>query len=115
LCVEGRTWISTRPDVTSQTEGDTQGMNQVDSNNCILRLAADSTKEACPRERCAFWEAGGAVLDGGCVIERLGVDVRRPVLAVYLLETRERIERARDLAEAERAHAEFSRRIGREL
>ena len=101
--------------MTSQTEGDTQSMNQVDSNNCILRLAVDGAKEACPRERCAFWEPGGAVLEGGCVIERLGVDVRRPDLAVYLLETRERLEGARDLAEAERAHAEFSRRIGREL
>jgi hypothetical protein len=49
------------------------------------------------------------------LIERLGVDVRRPDLAAYLLETRRRLEQARDLAEAERAHLEFSRRIGREL
>jgi hypothetical protein len=49
------------------------------------------------------------------LIERLGVDVRRPDLALYLLETRERLDQARNLAEAERAHAEFSRRIGREL
>ena len=43
------------------------------------------------------------------------VDVHRPDLALYLLETRERLDQARNLAEAERAHAEFSRRIGREL
>jgi hypothetical protein len=49
------------------------------------------------------------------LIERLGVDVRRPDLAAYLLETRGRVEQARDLAEAERAHLEFSRRVGREL
>jgi hypothetical protein len=49
------------------------------------------------------------------LIERLGIDVRRPELATYLLETRERLEQARDLSEAEAAHAEFSRRIGREL
>jgi hypothetical protein len=89
-------------------------MNQVDSKSCMLRLAVDGTVEPCPRERCAFWEPGGAVLEAGCLIERLGVDVRQPDLAAYLLETRERLEQARDLAEAERAQADFSRRIGRE-
>jgi len=49
------------------------------------------------------------------LIERLGVDVRQPDLAAYLLETRSRLEQARDLAEAEEAHREFSRRLGREL
>jgi hypothetical protein len=90
-------------------------MNQVTSKDCTLRLAADGIKEPCPRERCAFWEPGGAVLEGTCLIERLGVDVRRPDLAAYLLETRKCLEQARDLAAAERAHAEFSRRLGREL
>lgn len=90
-------------------------MNQVDSKNCMLRLAVDGTEEACPRERCAFWEPGGAVVEGSCLIERLGVDVRRPDLAQYLLETRACLARARDLDKAERAHAEFSRRLGREL
>jgi hypothetical protein len=90
-------------------------MNQIASKDCMLRLAADGTKEACSGERCAFWEPGGAVVEGTCLIERLGVDVRRPDLADYLLETRECLEQARDLAEAERAHSEFSRRIGLEL
>jgi len=49
------------------------------------------------------------------LIEGLSVDVRRQDLAAYLLETRERLERARDQSEAERAHREFSRRIGRDL
>jgi hypothetical protein len=90
-------------------------MSQIEQENCTLRLNAEATTEACPRELCAFWEPGGAVVEGRCVIERLGADARRPDLAAYLLETRERLERARDLAEAERAHREFSRRIGREL
>ena len=90
-------------------------MSQVERENCRLRLIAEGKTEPCPRERCSFWEAGGAVLQGGCVIDRLGVDLRRADLAVYLLETRERLEQARDLAEAERAHLEFSRRLGREL
>jgi hypothetical protein len=90
-------------------------MSQIEQKNCTLRLTAEATTEACPRERCAFWEPGGAVVAGRCIVERLGVDVRRPDLAAYLLETRERLDQARDLAEAERAHREFSRRIGREL
>jgi hypothetical protein len=36
-------------------------------------------------------------------------------LAAYLLETRERLEQARDLSEAEAAHRHFSSRIGLEL
>jgi hypothetical protein len=49
------------------------------------------------------------------LIERLGVEVRRSDLAAYLLETRRRLEEARDLSEAEAAHREFSRRVGLEL
>ena len=90
-------------------------MSQVERENCPLRFAAEGKAEPCPRERCSFWEAGGAVVQGGCLIDRLGVDVRRADLAAYLLETRERLEQARDLTEAERAHLEFSRRLGREL
>jgi hypothetical protein len=82
--------------------------------NCTLPLA-QGTVEPCTGDRCAFWEPGGAVATAGCLIERLGVDVRRPDLAAYLLETRERLEEARDLSEAEAAHREFSERIGLEL
>ena len=71
--------------------------------NCTLHLAQGAT-EPCTGERCAFWESGGAVAAGGCLIERLGVELRRgPDLA------------ARDRCEAEAAHREFSRRIGYEL
>jgi hypothetical protein len=90
-------------------------MNQIEPKTCTLRLVAHGHAEQCPRERCAFWEPGGAVVGGACLIERLGVDVRRPDLAAYLLETQERLEQARDLAEAEEAHRQFSRRIGRDL
>lgn len=90
-------------------------MSQIEQENCTLRLIAEGTTEVCPRELCAFWEPGGAVAHGHCLIERLGSDVRRPDLAAYLLETRERLDRARDQAEAARAHRQFSRRIGREL
>ena len=71
--------------------------------------------ELCSQQRCAFWEEGGAVVEGGCVIERLGPDVRNPDVAGYLVEVRERLDQARDRSEAERAHREFVRRIGLEL
>jgi hypothetical protein len=90
-------------------------MNEIEAPSCTLRLAAHGRSERCPRELCGFWEQGGAVVAGACVIERLGVDARRPDLAAYLLEVRERLDQARNLREAEAAHREFSRRIGLEL
>jgi hypothetical protein len=90
-------------------------MSQTDSRNCTLALNAEGRTEACRRERCAFWEPGGAVLPGTCLIERIGVDVRETGLAKYLLETRRRLDDARDLAEAEAARLEFARRLGPQL
>jgi hypothetical protein len=90
-------------------------MNRTEPNHCALRLTAEGRTEPCPRERCAFWEPGGAVVEGACLIERLHVDLRRHGVAAYLLETRGRLERCRDLAEAEQAHRDFARRIGYEL
>jgi hypothetical protein len=90
-------------------------VSQIEPKTCTLRLVAQGQVELCLRERCAFWEPGGAVVEGACVIDRLGVDVRQADLAEYLLETRERIECARDLSEAEAVHREFSRRLGRDV
>jgi len=90
-------------------------MSQIDRTNCTLRLVAQAQAEPCSRERCAFWEPGGAVVEEGCLLNRLGVDVHRLDLATYLLEVRERLEQARSLAEAEAAQLEISRRVGLEL
>jgi hypothetical protein len=90
-------------------------MNESEPKHCTITLVARGEVEVCPQGRCAFWEPGGAVVGGDCLIERLGVDVRDPELAAYLLETRERLERARDLAEAEEAHREFAHRLGRDV
>ena len=90
-------------------------MSQPEPKPCTLRLAAVGETEICPEERCAFWAPGGAVVKGSCLVERLGVDVRNQDLAAYLPETRERLERARDLAAAEAAHREFARRLGRDV
>lgn len=89
-------------------------MSQIEPKRCTLRLAT-GVLEVCRQGRCAFWEEGGAVVEGGCVIERLGPDVRNPDVAGYLLEVRERLDQARDRSEAEAAHREFVRRIGLEL
>ena len=90
-------------------------MGQTEPRVCALRMAAEGRAESCPKDRCAFWEAGGAVVAGSCLIERLGVELNQPDLAAYLLETREQLEQTRDRAEAEAAHREFSRRIGRDV
>lgn len=82
---------------------------------CTLRLAAHGTAEPCTGERCGFWEAGGAVVDGGCIIERLGIDVSRFDLAAYLLELREQLDEARDRRDADALRSQFARRIGLEL
>ena len=90
-------------------------MSQIEPKTCSLRLVAQGRAELCPHERCSFWEPGGAVVGGMCLLERLHVDLSRPGLADYLLEARERLEQARDLQEAEEAHREFSRRLGRDV
>jgi hypothetical protein len=71
---------------------------------CSLSVAAGNDAE-CPRGWCAFWEPGGAVVEPGCAIERMGIDMRDPQLARYLLELRRELESARD-AEAARAALE---------
>jgi len=90
-------------------------VSQIEPKTCTLRLVAQGLSEECPRDRCAFWEPGGAVVEGSCIVDRLGVELGATDLASYLLEVRERLEQARDMAEAEAAHREFSRRLGRDL
>ena len=90
-------------------------MNEFEPKTCTIRLVAEGQREECPHDRCVFWESGTSWTEGRCVLERLGVDGSRPDLAGYLVETRDRLEQARDLSEAEEAHREFSRRLGRDL
>lgn len=86
----------------------------MEPKRCALRLTT-GVMETCRPQRCAFWEPGGAVVEGGCVIERLGLHIFDPDVARCLLETRERLGQARDSAEAEAAHHELARRTGLEL
>jgi hypothetical protein len=62
---------------------------------CTLSVVAGDD-EVCPRGWCAFWEHGGAVVEGGCAIERLGTRIDDPQLARHLLELRRGLERIRD-------------------
>jgi hypothetical protein len=90
-------------------------MNHVETKACRLWTVARGTSSPCPRGRCAFWEPGGAVIEAGCSLERLCIDLAQPGLAGYLLDVRERLDRARNFEEAEAAHREFAHRLGRDV
>ena len=62
---------------------------------CSLSVVAGDDA-VCPRGWCAFWEHGGAVVEGGCAIERMGIPIDDPQLARYLLDLRHELERKRD-------------------
>ncbi|HEU5405558.1 MAG TPA: hypothetical protein VFU52_05705 [Gaiellaceae bacterium] len=59
---------------------------------CTLKAVLGKT-EACPEERCPFWEPGGAALGGRCAVEELGLSVDAP-LATWLLDLREKLAAA---------------------
>jgi hypothetical protein len=59
---------------------------------CTLEAVVGKA-EACPEERCPFWEPGGAALGGRCAVEKLGLSADAP-LATWLLEIREKLAAA---------------------
>ena len=71
--------------------------------------------EPCPEGACPFWEHGGAVVEAGCGLERLHVDVGRPDLAAYLDELRTSLETARDDRERAEARRAFAALVPPEL
>lgn len=82
--------------------------SRVSPKKCTLRGAVGE-REVCPGPTCAFWEQGGAVLEPGCQIERLGIPVaHHSDLARHLLELRLRVEEARDEAARRAAQRRFS-------
>ncbi|HYK06458.1 MAG TPA: hypothetical protein VEW11_01700 [Gaiellaceae bacterium] len=83
--------------------------SRVTPKQCSLREAVGE-RELCPGEACIFWEAGGAVVEPGCAIERLGVPVKEQRdLALHLLELRIRADEVRTDAERRDAHRRFSK------
>jgi hypothetical protein len=83
--------------------------------SCALRVASRGDAELCTLDECPFWEPGGAIADGGCVVERLGIDLGQPSFAAYLLEVREHLEEVRDRRNGDEWHSWLARRIGLEL
>src|SRR2546430_14003160 len=112
VSVEARIETRAGADVGLVIASETGVVSQIGSN-CTLHLAQGAI-EPCSGDRCAFWEPGGAVPSDGCLIERLGVALRRPDLAAYLLETRARLARARDVPDAQAARRDLPRRTGLE-
>jgi hypothetical protein len=65
---------------------------------CMLQDAVVRS-EACPEAVCPFWEEGGAVLDGGCFLERiLPFEDWTPELAQRWLRVRARLAAERSPA-----------------
>ena len=73
---------------------------------CRIKLTLHEL-EACPEGACPFWEEGGAVVEAGCGLERLQLDLDRPDIAEYLAQLRRTLEAARD--ERERKEARQAR------
>jgi hypothetical protein len=77
--------------------------------------AAIGEAESCPEGACAFWEHGGAVIESGCALERLALEIDRRDVAEYLVELRQALEKARDDGERETARKAFGALVPPEL
>ena len=80
---------------------------------CRLRLTV-GRPEPCRGPGCPLWEEGGAVVDAGCVVERLALDVEaRPHLAWALLHVLHTVEGAPTRSAREEAYRLFRRLVPR--
>ncbi len=79
---------------------------------CRLKHAA-GWDEPCPGASCPFWEEGGAIVGGGCVLDRFGLDLdRRPALVHALLQVHRKLGQAVSAEDEQEAHALFARLVG---
>jgi len=90
------------------------GVDGAQPKLCRIKLTLGDV-ESCPEGACAFWEPGGAIVDAGCGLERLRIDVDRPDLAAYLVGLREALEAARGAREREEARQTFAELVPPEL
>ena len=81
---------------------------------CHIKLTLGEV-EACPEGACPFWEVGGAVVESGCGLERLQLDLDRPDLAEYLVQLRRTLETARDARERKEARQALAGLVPPEL
>jgi hypothetical protein len=86
----------------------------MDERLCRIKLTVHEL-EVCPEGACPFWETGGAVVEPGCGLERMKLDLDRPDLAEYLVELRRTLETARDAVEREEARQAFAGLVPPEL
>ena len=103
--------LSARTDGTPASTGQIPGVTE---RLCRIKLAVDEV-EACPQGACPFWEHGGAVVESGCGLERLQLELDRPDLAEYLVGLRHLLETARDGREREAARQAFAGLVPPEL
>jgi hypothetical protein len=75
---------------------------------CALHLATGN-REECPGRACGFWEDGGAVVESGCVFDRVRFEVdARPDVARYLLRLRYDLENARSAEDLRRVRSSLN-------
>lgn len=67
-------------------------MTTTEPHFCRLEEVA-GRRVPCPEDECAFWEPGGAVLDGRCVLTEIDFN-SEPGLAGWLLEFRDALAAA---------------------
>jgi hypothetical protein len=87
----------------------TEAETRVCRRLCRLQYAAGRIED-CPGAGCPFWEEGGAALPGGCVLERLGLDLEgRPELVEALIKIRSRLGTASTREDEQELHSLFYR------
>ena len=91
-------------------------MNGADhpAESCRIKRTLGEVEE-CPQGACPFWEHGGVVVEARCGLERVGIDLDRPDLALYLVEFRTALEAARNAHERELARQAFAGLVPPEL
>lgn len=82
---------------------------------CELQYAAGRV-EACAGPICPFWEEGGAVVEPGCALARLGIDIEgNPKLVAWLVRLRTMLAKGGGRAGGEEALHLFHRLVPPEL
>jgi hypothetical protein len=104
--------LRSSPSGAPRDDGGSAGVREeTEAPRCPLQYAAGRV-EVCPGPGCPFWEEGGAVLPGGCIVQRLGLDLdNRPELAHALLQVRHKLDQALDREDEDEARSLFYRLV----
>jgi len=81
---------------------------------CALSRAIGNDEE-CGRGWCAFWEHGGAIVEPGCTVKRLGLDLDNVELVHYLLDLRRALNNARNEEESRIARQQLAELVPPDL